>query len=165
MEDTLIKISQGQNKDCMQDTIYRMDPMKKVLMDNFMLAREQMLLLAKGTVNVDGKSTLSDRATGRPIPIGEGLVPQIERFCSKHVASKVTVSTLHSVLSQMVEKAESPIGNHFIFVANEAMYNIFNRVLFKYLADFKTDGALFYSKANGVGYKVGATFSSFEFAK
>lgn len=165
MEDTLIKIGQGQNKDCLNETIYRMDPMKKVLMDNFMLAREQMLLLAKGTVNADGKSTLSDRATGRPIPIGEGLIPQIERFCSKHVASKVTVSTFQSIISQMVQKSENPIGNHYIFVVNEPMYAIFNRVLFKYLADFKTDGALFYSKANGVGYKVGATFSSYEFAK
>lgn len=45
------------------------------------------------------------------------------------------------------------------------MWAIFNRVLFKYLADFKTDGALFYSKTNGVGYKVGATFTSYEFAK
>ena len=37
-------------------------------------------------------------------------------------------------------------------------------MLAKYLVDFKTDGALFYSKANGIGYKVGASFSSYEFA-
>lgn len=42
------------------------------------------------------------------------------------------------------------------------MWSIVNRVWGKYLADFKTDGALFYSKDNGIGYKVGATFSSFE---
>lgn len=164
MEDTLIKIGQGANQGCLTETIYRMDPMKKVLMDNFMLAREQMLLLAKGNVNVDGKATISDRATGRQIPIGEGLIPQLERFCSKHVASKVTINTFQTVISQMVQKAENPVGNHFIFVANEQMWTIFNRVLFKFLADFKTDGALFYSKTNGIGYKVGATFSSYEFA-
>lgn len=72
MEDTLIKIGQGADQGCLTETIYRMDPMQKVLTDNFMLAREQMLLMAKGTINSDGKSTISDRATGRPIPIGEG---------------------------------------------------------------------------------------------
>ena len=44
------------------------------------------------------------------------------------------------------------------------MWAIVNRVWSKFLADFKTDGALFYSKTNGVGYKVGASFSSYEFA-
>lgn len=164
MEDTLIKIAQGANQGCLTETIYRLDPMKKVLMDNFMQAREQMLLLAKGNVNVDGKATISDRSTGRQIPIGEGLIPQIERFCSKHVASRITINTLQTVISEMVQKAENPVGNHFIFACNEQFWAIFNRVLAKYLADFRTDGALFYSKANGIGYKVGATFSSYEFA-
>lgn len=43
------------------------------------------------------------------------------------------------------------------------MWGIFNRVLSKLLADRRTDGALFYSKENGIGYKIGATFSSYEF--
>lgn len=116
MEDTLIKIGQGANQGCLTETIYRLDPMKKVLMENFMQAREQMLLLAKGNVSVDGKATISDRATGRQIPIGEGLIPQIERFCSKHVASKITINTFHTVISEMVQKSDAPTGNHYIFV-------------------------------------------------
>lgn len=70
MEDTLIKIGQGQNQGCLTETIYKLDPMKKNLIDNFMQAREQMLLLSKGNIGRDGKPTLSDRQTGRPIPIG-----------------------------------------------------------------------------------------------
>lgn len=112
MEDTFIKIGEGANQGCLTETTYRMDPMRKVLTDNFMLAREQMLLLAKGTVNKDGKSTISDRASQRQILIGEGMIPQIERFCSKHVSSKVTEATFQMVLDQMVQKADSPTGNH-----------------------------------------------------
>ena len=108
MEDTLIKIAQGKDQGCLTETIYKMDPMKKVLMDNFMLAREQMLLLAKGNVSVDGKPTIADRASNRPIPIGEGLIPQIEKFCSKHVASKITINTFQTVISEMAQKADSP---------------------------------------------------------
>lgn len=72
MEDTFIKIGQGADQGCLKETIYKLDPMKKVLMDNFMQAREQMLLLSKGNIGIDGKPTISDRATGRPLPIGEG---------------------------------------------------------------------------------------------
>lgn len=51
-----------------------------------------------------------------------------------------------------------------IFVCNEQMMAIVNKVLMAHLKDFKTDGALFYSKVNGGSYyKVGASFSSYEF--
>ena len=46
--------------------------MKKNLIENFLYARENMILLAKGTVGVDGKTTLADKATGRPIQYMQG---------------------------------------------------------------------------------------------
>ena len=108
MEDTLIKISEGKDPGCLSEKIYAMDPMSKVVMDNFMLAREQMLLLSKTNMDINGKATISTRNTGREIPIGEGLIPQIERYCSKHVASKVTINTFHTIMNEMVQKADNP---------------------------------------------------------
>lgn len=108
MEDTLIKISEGKDAGCLSEKIYAMDPMSKVLMDNFMQAREQMLLMSKTNIDVNGKATISTRNTGREIPIGEGLIPQIERYCSKHVASKVTINTFHTIMNEMVQKADNP---------------------------------------------------------
>ena len=90
MEDTFIKISKG---DANGDKVYRLEPMKKNLIENFLYARENMLLMAKGNVGVDGKATISDRATGRPICIGDGVIPQVERFASKYSANKVTINT------------------------------------------------------------------------
>ena len=49
--------------------------MKKNLIENFLFARENMILLAKGNIGVDGKATISDKSTSRPIPIGEGMIP------------------------------------------------------------------------------------------
>ena len=69
MEDTFIKIGKGENQGCLTEKIDKLEPMKKNLIDNFLYARENMMLLAKGTVGLDGKSTLADRATGRPIKI------------------------------------------------------------------------------------------------
>ena len=164
MEDTLIKISEGKDAGSLSEKIYAMDPMSKVLMDNFMQAREQMLLMSKTNIDVNGKATISTRNTGREIPIGEGLIPQIERYCSKHVASKVTINTFHTIMNEMVQRADNPQGNHFIFICNEQMMAIINKVLMAYLKDFQTDGALFYSKVNGGSYyKVGASFNSYEF--
>ena len=112
MEDVLIKIAEGKDASCLSEKIYAMDPMSKVLMDNFMQAREQMLLMSKTNIDVNGKATISTRNTGREIPIGEGLIPQIERYCSKHVASKVTINTFHTIMNEMVQKADDPQGNH-----------------------------------------------------
>lgn len=116
MEDTFIKIGKGDNQGCLSEKIYKLEPMKKNLIENFLYARENMILLAKGNIGVDGKATISDKSTSRPIPIGEGMIPQIERFASKYSANKVTINTFHTIISTMVEKAEKPTGNHFVFM-------------------------------------------------
>jgi hypothetical protein len=166
MEDTFIKIGEGKDQGCLTETIYRLEPMKKNLIDNFLYARENMMLLAKGTMGVDGKSTLADRASGRPIEVGDGVIPQIERFASKFSANKVTINTFRQIISTMVEKAEQPTGNHFCFVINEKMWAIVQNVLGEYLANRRTDGAYLWSKGGQGKYiKVGATFDSYEWGK
>ena len=163
MEETFIKIGKGENQGCLTEKIYKLDPMKKNLIENFLYARENMILLAKGTVGVDGKSTLADRGTGRPIYIGDGMIPQIERFASKYAANKVTINTFHTIISTMVEKAEKPTGNHFSFIVNERMWAIVQRVLGDYLANRHTDESYIWSKGGEGKYiKVGATFDSYE---
>ena len=109
MEDTFIKIGKGEGGS--GEKIYKLDPMKKNLIENFLYARENMILMAKGNVSVDGKPTISDRATGRPITVGDGIIPQIERFASKYSANRVTINTFQTIISTMVEKAENPQGN------------------------------------------------------
>ena len=163
MEDTFIKIGKGENQGCLTEKIYKLDPMKKNLIENFLYARENMILLAKGTVGVDGKSTLADRSTGRPIYIGDGMIPQIERFASKYAANKVTINTFHTIISTMVEKAEKPTGNHFSFIVNERMWAIVQRVLGDYLANRHTDESYIWSRGGEGKYiKVGATFDAYE---
>lgn len=163
MEDTFIKIGKGENQGCLTEKIYKLEPMKKNLIENFLYARENMILLAKGNIGVDGKATISDRGTGRPIYIGDGMIPQIERFASKYAANNVTINTFHTIISTMVEKAEKPTGNHFCFMVNERAWAIVQRVLGSYLADRHTDGAYLWSRGGEGKYiKVGATFDAYE---
>ena len=72
MEDTFIKIGKGENQGCLTEKIYKLNPMKKNLIENFLYARENMILLAKGTVGKNSKTTLADKATGRPIQYMQG---------------------------------------------------------------------------------------------
>ena len=163
MEDTFIKIGKGENQGCLTEKIYKLDPMKKNLIENFLYSRENMMLLAKGNVGVDGKATISDRNTGRPIYIGDGMIPQIERFASKYSANKITINTFQTVISTMVEKAEKPQGNHFCFIINEVAWGIVQNVLGSYLSNRHTDGAYLWSKGGEGKYiKVGATFDAYE---
>lgn len=166
MEDTFIKIGKGENQGCLTEKIYKLDPMKKNLIENFLYARENMILLAKGTVGVDGKTTLADKATGRPIFIGDGAIPQIERFASKYSANRITIGTFHTIISDMVSKADKPTGNHFCFMVNEKAWAIVQRVLGEYLANRQTDGAYLWSnQGEGKYVKVGATFDAYEWGK
>ena len=101
--------------------------------------------------------------------IGEGLVPQIEAGANKFVyTKKPTIQLLNMILSSMNEKAQDDTGNHYQFIVNRVLWEQINLVLGAYLADYKTDGTYLYSKAANKGtggyVKVGATYSSYEFA-
>jgi hypothetical protein len=162
MEDSFIKIGEGKDQGCLTETIYRLEPMKKNLIENFLYQRENMMLMARGTMGVDGKSTLADRATGRPIEIGDGVIPQVERFASKYSANKITIQTFQQIISTMVEKAENPEGNVFTFMVNERMWGIVQNVLGNYLSNRKTDEAYIWSKGGKGKYiNVGATFDAY----
>lgn len=166
MEDTFIKIGKGENQGCLTEKIYKLDPMKKNLIDNFMQVRENMLLMAKSNVDANGKATIADRYNQRPITIGEGMIPQIERFASKASVNNFTINTFQNVITQMARVAESATGNHFAFICNLPGWDAVQRVLGNYLANRATDGAYLWSRGGNTGnskyVKVGATFDSYE---
>jgi hypothetical protein len=66
-EDQFVKIAKGEGDGKMSETIYRMDKQEKNLLDNFMVVRNQGLLFNKTNVDANGKSTITDPDTGRPI--------------------------------------------------------------------------------------------------
>lgn len=116
MEDSFLKIAKGENQGDLKETIYRLDPMEKVLVDNFMYARNTGLLFNKCNVDIHGKATISDPDTNRPIYIGDGLIPQVERFASKYAYSKLTMEVFRTAIAMLGEKAENVTGNTYTFI-------------------------------------------------
>lgn len=49
--------------------------------------------------------------TGRPIYIGDGIIPQVERFASKYAFVKLTIEVFNVVIATLNEKAKNPTGN------------------------------------------------------
>lgn len=160
MEDMFIKVGEGKDG---KETVYRMDKMKKNLLENFLYVRNNMLLFSKSTVDANGKTSLVDKNTGRPIYIGDGLIPQVERYADKFVYNEMSVDFFNMIIDSMVRKADNPIGNKWMFIVNETAWGQINRALGKYLAAFKTDATYMWSKDGGKYYKVGATFDTYEY--
>lgn len=141
-----------------------MDKKEKVLLDNFLYVRNNGLLFNKCNVDLNGKPTIVDPDTNRPIYIGDGIIPQVERFASKYAYSKLTVDVLNTALSVLNAKATHPTDNKYIFICNEKCWNDLQTSLGDWLSKFKTNGTYLYSKQANDYVKVGATFQTYEFA-
>jgi len=114
------------------------------------------LLFSKGNVGADGKATIVDPDTNRPIYISDGLIPQVEAFASKYAYNKLTISTLRTAIMALNHKAAKPTGNHYMFVVNEPFWYQVGEVLDTYLAQYHTDGAYLWSKKSNGYVSVGA---------
>ena len=149
--------------------VYKMLKKEKELLDTFMYAMNTGLTFNKGNIDINGKATISEPETGRPIYIGEGLIPQIEAAANKYCYSnKPNLQLFNMIMSDMADKAQSDTGNKFIFIVNRKMWNDLQMTLGEYLANYQTDGTYMYSKSANKGLggyvKVGATFDTYEYA-
>ena len=81
--------------------------------------------------------------------MSDGIIPQVEAFCSKYAYNKLTISVLKTMIMALNEKAEKPTGNHYMFVVNEKAWYDLGDILDQYLAQYHTDGTYLWSmKAN-----------------
>lgn len=143
--------------------IYTMNKKEKDCLDHFLFSRENASLFSETNYDANGRCTMQDEL-GRDIPMGDGIIPQIERYCEKYAYSNLSSEVFEDVIASMVEKSENPTGNKYACVCNERFWNQFGRVMREDLRfQSPANGAYFYSKASGGDVKVGATFVSYEF--
>ena len=95
----------------MTETIYKMDTVQKNLLNTFLEGRNNALLFSKGNIDENGKATIVDPQTNRPIYINDGLIPQVEAFASKYAYNKLTVNVLRTAIQTLNEKARNATGN------------------------------------------------------
>lgn len=163
MEQTFIKLSRGSEANGWESKIFAWPDKKRVLLDSFMTARNNGMLLQHGTMDANGKATVTDRQ-GRPVMAGDGVLPQIYRYASKFNYSKLTVSLFNEMILALAQKCAKVQGNTFVFVVNLVLFQELQNTLSEFLSNHKPDGAYIWSKQANGNIKVGATYDAYEFA-
>ena len=161
LEDNFVEVAQEKDRD-RKTVFFKLPGMKKLLLENFMLARNNSLLLQHGTMDINGKSTLSDRQ-GREIIAGDGALVQINRYATKYCFAEITPNLLNEMIVTLAQKCPDVTGNNFMFILNTRAYHKMQTVLSEFLANHHTDGGHVWSKKDGK-VKVGATYDTYEFA-
>lgn len=140
---------------------YKMNKKEKQCLDHFLISRETGCVFGETNFDINGKCTLQDEH-GRDVPMGDGVISQIERYCDKFSYSILTGDILDDAISAMVEKSDMPTGNTYAVICNERLYRQFGKLMKSDLRfQSPNDGSYFYSKAAGKEVEVGAHFKSY----
>ena len=158
LEDTYISL--GKN-DSDTGTVYKMNKKEQQVLESFMIGRNQMNLMSKCNVDKNGKARNYDPATNRAIVIGDGIIPQLERFADKYAYSKMSTDIFDTMLSSMRQKSKKSMGNKYVFVVNEMLWDDIQKALSDYLMNWKTNGTTFFSKAGGKDIEIGGFFETY----
>lgn len=162
LEDTFVKVSK-EDPNGNKNYLFKMPGIKKVLLDNFMEARNNSLMWQKTTMDSNGKCTLHDR-TGRELIAGDGIMPQFNRYASKFNYAKLSTNVLTQAMTDLAEKCEESTGNNFIFVCNDVLFRDLQNTCAVFMAQHKADQQYLYSNFEQKQVKIGATYGAFEFA-
>lgn len=140
---------------------FKMSTMEKDLMDQLHLAFENSMLLGHGNFDDSGNCLITEE-DGRPIPIGEGVITQVKRYCGQQRYSVLSATHFDNAIGDTVEKLEKKTGNRLVAICNWKFYQQAQRVLDALLKTRVTDN-YFYTKTGGK-IKVGAEYNAYEFA-
>lgn len=156
-EDIYIETAKGKDG----SAYYKMNKKEKECLDHFLNSRDQSCVWGETNYDVNGKCRMQD-THGRDIPMGDGVVAQIERYCDKYSFSILTTDILDDVISSMVSKSDNPTGNTYAVICNENLWNKFGKLMKDDLRFISpSDGSYFYSKDKGREVSVGSTFKSY----
>jgi hypothetical protein len=100
------------------------------------------------------------RRKGQDIPIGDGVIKQIERYCEKFAYSVLT-TLLEDIMASMREICK--LGNTYAFVVNERLYDQLGRLLKDDLRFNANANGEYWTNNGGSKIKVGAHYDSYTF--
>lgn len=146
--------------------IYTMKKAEKLLMENFLESRNNAMVFGKSNYDKNGKCTIFDKALNRAVPMGDGLIAQIERYAQKYAYGKdnMRIDVMDKMLEYMTQKSENPTGNKYLFLVNFRMWGQIQRTLREYLRTWNTTGTFMFSEGKNKYIHVGNTFASYEVA-
>lgn len=141
---------------------YKMHTHERDCLDTFMHARNNAGIFSETNFDANGKCLDQDEQ-GRDLPMSDGVISQLERYCDKFLYNALSSEILDDILLSMVEKSDRPIGNTYVVLCNERLWSQFGRIMKSdYRFNAPADATYLYSKEKGGNIKTGTTFSSYE---
>lgn len=154
-EDVYLEIAKKDKKEYFKMQQHEID-----CLNTFMIAKNNSCLFSETNFDANGKCVDQDEK-GRDLPMSDGIIPQIERYCDKFLYNALSSDVLDDVISAMVEKSAKPTGNIYACVCNEKFYSQFGKIQRSdYRFNAPNDASYLYSKEGGK-VKVGAEFDSY----
>ena len=140
---------------------FKMTNWEKYLMDQFMAARNNNLLFGVSNYDQNGKCTLQER-DGRDIPMGDGIITQIARYCDKYAYSSMSIALLREIMFAVALKTGKPTDNTIAVVVNARLWNQVGILLTQEYGFIKgVDSALV--NKDGKYIKLGGGFDTYTF--
>lgn len=140
---------------------FSMKDFDKSLLEQYYFSREMNLMWGRSNFDVNGKC-LDTEPDGRPIPMGDGLIAQIERFCGQQRYIELSIKYLQNAIEDVVSKLPKKTGNTIMGQCNFRFYTHLQVLLDNTLFQRATDN-YFYS-AEGERLVVGAEYAGYTFA-
>lgn len=163
LEDVFISLGKNEGSGNQSQTIYKMKKKEQELLENFLFARNNALLFGKSNYDKNGKCTIVDPHTGRPVPMGDGIIAQIERYANKYAYAKMSANAFDTIMAYMRQKSKKSDGNQYVFIVNEILWTQIQKALREYLHQWQPTTPVFFSQKAGQNVTVGATFESYIF--
>ena len=134
---------------------------EKELIDYYLLTREQHLLFGENNHDVNGKCLLQDEM-GNDIPMGSGVIEQIERYCDKFSYSTLTTSIFDDAIDSVIQRTGKYTGNHITVICNHLGLKQAMDAMLNKLRDFAQLGAWYYTRDKNE-VNVGANFQQYHY--
>ena len=139
---------------------------EKQCFDDFMYQRNNNTLFGVSNHDENGRC-LIQTADGRDIPMGDGIITQVERYAEKFQYSVLTESIMVDIIQNMNTKAQTIQGNSYVLICNTRFYDHFQAAMREIFKQVQPTDTIFYSKTEGNirinanEIEVGATFMTY----
>jgi hypothetical protein len=142
---------------------FSMSKPEKNLLDQFLTAREHSNLFNRDNHDLTGRCLDYD-PNGHPIHRGDGIIPQIERYCDKFFYNTLTTTVFEDAINSVVRRTGNTTGNNITVVCNWVGFLQAQKAMEDRLRNFAIDGAYYYSAKAGREVDMGATYRSYNYA-
>ncbi len=142
---------------------FRQTPEDKAMQDKLMLAINRGLMFCKGGFD-SNMNHLVREVDGRPINIGEGIIPQARRYGQFLSYNFLNETIIREIIGTIVERMSEKTGNDIYFSVNWILFLQLQTIMDRIVAQRLTTQDSFIKKEDGGKIMVGAEYCGYSFA-